>query len=371
MQYLGIIITVLAFLMLIGCQGTQSYRGDGFEITYPSNEKAFAKKIVSETEFPIAMGDVEAFNASAAGWKQSDLDLIAHFLGLEERSEQMVEGFDKFTRLFKAMMDVSVIDIYRVEVLGKKLLRGQRINGIWYDQGTEEVHYPFGIRESRGAISSNLRLAVVLDGDDRKDIRSRMTAFSEAVEVLRQVYQPFDPYFWMLHEAVEIEIVFSMIRSPDRRWFADGMANAISLLVLKNRNPESTLKDLLAVHYPPPDGMEEVVDSIDLASWKAAENETSEDPAGAYYHLATLAVLRMIEENGEDFIPRLFRELRMREYKTNDMQTIYEIFQDQTGINMRSYFQKAKQDFLENRRYNKTVETTSYSRFAPSSGVSL
>ncbi len=352
MRYIKHSGITLALSIFCGCQNTQIYRGDGYEITYPPAEKSFAQQIVNETKFPITISNVDAFKASAAKWKDDDLALIAYNLGLNEPSEGMTNIFDTFVRIQATMVpQISAIDIYYYEDLKKKLKNGVKIDALSYNPTTDKIDLKLSFSITDEKITQKFqRLPVILKAETLNDLQSRMREFNKMVEGLkrfREGQSPLSPYFVTLHETVESEIVFSMIKSPDRRWFADGMANAISLLVMQARNPEKNLENLLSIYYPAPANLAEILDSIDLESWEASENETREYPQNAYYHLATLAVLEMIKENGKEFIPKLFRELRSYDYETIDMKIIYEIFQKQTGNDMIRYIPKVKKRIVE------------------------
>jgi|GEM_PF-5317778 len=324
---------------------------DGGEIAFPKGEEAFAQKIALETKFPIRIEVSPEFKEEAVLYKEDDLDRIAAHLGLTEPSDKMTQIFDNFVDIQLAMeTDLSRIDVYYRKELKRALMRGKSIPGFKYHPESDSINFSFAVTKTEdGDVKKRLfnSLPIVLGLDSRKSLDTRMAKLREIDDQIRMFGEArrrwLPPYFIVLHETVEMEIISEMIASDDRRWFADGMANAISLLVLQSRDDEKSLEELLEMNYPEPDGLAERLPSVDLVSWEAAENETKEYLASDYYHLATLAVLEMIRENGEGFISRLFSELRLKDRELVDMATVYSIFEEQTGGCMMDYIEAAKQ----------------------------
>jgi len=313
--------------------------------------------LVSEAQLPVIIRDADEFKAKMEDSKEDDLSRISDYLGLKHPSDIMIEIYDSVVRVCASIMtEKSEIKIYYDGDLKRKLKRGATIEGFTYLRERDEFHFTFNSSltgSEKGMLSEGISmLPVILKPKDLKDGGSRMAVFLDMVEILRTVSgigenSIMSPHFLTLHETIEAEIIFSMIKSPDRRWFADGMANAISLLVLGDRHPDETLDQLLETYYNPSINLLDVMPSVDLIAWEASENETREYPNNEYYYLATYAVLEMIKENGEDFLPKLFKKLRKYDYEEADMDIVYKIFRKITGNDMKSYIHKAKQSILD------------------------
>lgn len=127
--------------------------------------------------------------------------------------------------------------------------------------------------------------------------------------------------YLILHETAEVGIVERYLGSSDRRWLCDGMANYVAWKVVHDRFGP----DLARQVYDLDAQLKQYADlkaRIDLRHWTAVESQKAEDAGSdnnkAHYAYATQAVSLIARRHGDDFLPRLFREIgRTPRVKTN------------------------------------------------------
>ena len=129
----------------------------------------------------------------------------------------------------------------------------------------------------------------------------------------------------ILHETTETGLIERYIGSRDRRWLCEGMANYLAWKITRDRAGEAAARpvyDLAAqlASYTALRGQ------VDLRRWPAAENQRKEDAdtplTRARYAFAARAVFLIAERRGEDFLPRLFREIGRTSRPKVDMRTV-------------------------------------------------
>lgn len=138
----------------------------------------------------------------------------------------------------------------------------------------------------------------------------------------------------ILHEAVEVGLVENYIGSADRRWLCDGVANYVAWKIVRDRCGAEVAKqafDLdsqLAMYA-------KFQKQIDLRRWLAVENTKEEDRdtdlTKAHYAFATRAVFEIVRQNGEDFLPKLFREVAKTPRNKVRMSTVEKAYRKLTG----------------------------------------
>jgi hypothetical protein len=137
----------------------------------------------------------------------------------------------------------------------------------------------------------------------------------------------------VLHETVESTLVDAYIRSADRRWFCEGVANYVVYRTL-----ESLLGAEAARGYY--DVNAEVAryaalrDRVDLAQWRVMEDPKSRElPAEvntASYAFATKAVFDAFGNDPRRLVAVL-SEVRKTPFEKATIQTVYGAYQKQTG----------------------------------------
>lgn len=131
--------------------------------------------------------------------------------------------------------------------------------------------------------------------------------------------------YLILHETAEVGIVERYLGSSDRRWLCDGMANFVAWKVAHDQFGPDLARQVydLETQLKQYAGLKA---KIDLRHWPAVENQNAADAGSdlnkAHYAFATRAVRMIAQRHGDDFLPRLFREIgRTPKVKTN-MRTV-------------------------------------------------
>jgi hypothetical protein len=76
-------------------------------------------------------------------------------------------------------------------------------------------------------------------------------------------------------------------------------------------------------------------DKVDLRKWPTSENQRPEDAntplTKAHYAFAARAVFLLAERHGQDFLPKLFREIGQTSRKQADMRTVEKAYKKLAG----------------------------------------
>ncbi len=138
----------------------------------------------------------------------------------------------------------------------------------------------------------------------------------------------------LLHETTETGIVEHYLGSRDRRWLCEGVANYTSWKIARDRAGDAMARQVYDVQ-------EQVAryaafrEKIDLRRWPASENQRKEDLGTpltkAHYAFAARAVFLMVERHGEDFLPKLFREIGRTPRRRASMRTVETDYKNLAG----------------------------------------
>jgi hypothetical protein len=148
--------------------------------------------------------------------------------------------------------------------------------------------------------------------------------------------------FFILHETAEMTIISHHLRSKDRRWFCDGVANYVTWKVIEERVGPVAARQ----YYDLQADLAEyagVRDRIDLARWPAAENQGKLSAAmdrldKASYPFATEVIAKVCARHGPDLLPKLFTEVDQTPFEKRTIGTVYRAFEKLTNEDLRSYF---------------------------------
>ncbi len=147
------------------------------------------------------------------------------------------------------------------------------------------------------------------------------------VESALRSYSLPDPQqaYVLLHETAEVGMVDGYLRSKDRRWLCDGIANYLAWRIVRDLHGPELARQV----YDVDDQLVQYAglrSQINLRSWPAAENQTDTDRETelnkAHYAFATRAVFLMHERHGDDILPRLLGEVRKTPVEKADMRTV-------------------------------------------------
>jgi hypothetical protein len=166
---------------------------------------------------------------------------------------------------------------------------------------------------------------------------------SASLETLRNYKRSMmgnEPWLVMgtLHEAIEFSLVNDVIRSADRRWFCEGMANYLAREIIRKRvGPELSRAyydgDALLAQVP------QTAKQGDLEAWPVGEDGASRHVPGEInevnYLRATRVVEAVVAKHGTDVLAKWFTEIRKTPHGKTDRATVYAAYNKVTGADLR------------------------------------
>ena len=158
---------------------------------------------------------------------------------------------------------------------------------------------------------------------------SDLAGLSRPLMSLEQVW------FMVAHEAAEDAIVSSTIKSADRRWFCDGLANWIAIRDVDRRFGKGKGAEAFAKNYNAQE-IKKQAGEVKLSAWPAQEDiDNGSRPqvaqVEAHYYFATLAIEKACEGHGGDFVKRWLEEIRRTPLNRTNSGTIIAAYRKLTG----------------------------------------
>ncbi|MEM7011869.1 MAG: hypothetical protein AAF585_10335 [Verrucomicrobiota bacterium] len=160
-----------------------------------------------------------------------------------------------------------------------------------------------------------------------RSFRSLLTGLLEMTDGARNEETWF---FFAVHEVAEEALVRDVIRSADRRWFCDGIANWLSMRVCDEVFGDSAGRRIFDQAYPA-EPHERVRGEVDLLSWPAAEDAESTPNETAHYYFATLAIEKALEGRNAEWIRDFVAKIKETPFKRANMESVYEAYRKQSG----------------------------------------
>lgn len=208
--------------------------------------------------------------------------------------------------------------------------------------------YPIVIK--RQSLPGNLDDPAVLAsairvGDEK--IFSMMREAAEAPDAATRSTAVFGPLFnreqaWFMvaHETTEWAIVNTAIKSADRRWFCDGLANWVAMQDVDRRFGSGKGAAAFEKSYPAAELRKEAA-KVDLLAWPTEEDinngsRPNVENVPAYYYFATLVMQKACEGRGADFIKQWLDEIRKTPLNRANAGTVFAAYQKLTGQDLKS-----------------------------------
>jgi len=146
-------------------------------------------------------------------------------------------------------------------------------------------------------------------------------------------------WFIVAHEVTESAIVGTVIKSADRRWFCDGLANWVAMRQVDRRFGPGKGAEVFARLYPA-DNLRKQAADVDLLAWPAGEDVENGGlnvkSVPAYYYFATLVMMKACEGRGADFIQQWLDEIRKTPQNRANAGTVLAAYQKLTGKDLKS-----------------------------------
>ncbi|HWL16621.1 MAG TPA: hypothetical protein VNR00_13520 [Opitutus sp.] len=338
---------------------------DGIRVQYSPGDEAYVDELVLQVaklapEQPAAASSALTM-ANLAERKAEFLRLISASLGLKEPTAKMTESYDNFVGIFGAMGEMDGMRprrfaLWRRAELLARLQAGETIPHFKLSGGNE-LHYEIGFTfegkdgELRAGAGERFRQAMEemeypipigeAGGTPVADIGAGLKQVQEIANYLKGLsgVQRMSA-FLVFHEVAEVGIVSHYIKSKDRRWFCDGVANYVAWRTLVN----TVGRDEAARYYDLDAELQKYsgqAANVDLERWPTVEDlpgsNYREDLNTANYAFATKAIADISAKHGDDVLPRLFKRIGRTSREKTSIQTVYQAFRKVAGEDMRRY----------------------------------
>lgn len=277
------------------------------------------------------------------------LDEVAKALALPRPTPLMGEAFDRFSHAYATIHDAMIrgrpsrFALWRKADLMARLRAGQQIPGFALDGDdvVASLNANFDAPPDTPAAELATRITrawqqlvwpvPIGNGTPAADIDAslaNLTDFRQAAAGAEQA-----AVMTVLHETVESTLVSEFLRSPDRRWFCEGVANYVALQVIRKRVGEERARE----YYPVDQLLARVGEGsfAELEKWPAAETAAARHYASeineANYVRATAVIQRLAAKHGESLLPRWLAEIRKTPAAKANIQTVYAAYTQVTG----------------------------------------
>lgn len=284
--------------------------------------------------------------------KPSLLAAICRYLALKGPDAAMDKAFDEQVQLqieLRALVEKMAaakprrFQLWRSPDLKARLDAGESIPGM--------VRTPDGFRFNLDTTDladlSTLAWPVPITSRDTETGEALVSRKVGEVPAIGDLYQsmiaaiPGHGVFLVIHEITEMTIISHHLKSKDRRWYCDGVANYIAWKVIEER----VGPDAARLYYDLQADLAQYSDvkgRIDLVRWPAVEDQGKLDESGkrlnaASYAFATEVIARVCAKHGADLLPRLFAEIDRTPYERRTIKTVFRAFKKLTGEDLRSY----------------------------------
>jgi hypothetical protein len=155
-----------------------------------------------------------------------------------------------------------------------------------------------------------------------------------------QLFNQQQAWFLVAHETTEWAIVNTVIKSADRRWFCDGMANWVAMQDVDRRFGPGKGAEAFAKSYPA-DELRKQAATVDLRAWPTEEDikngsRPNVENVPAHYYFATLVMQKACEGRGADFVKKWLDEIRKTPLNRANAGTVFAAYQKLTGQDLKS-----------------------------------
>jgi hypothetical protein len=327
-----------------------------YHIEFDPADREYVRVLERELEggFPVAAAPVVPFGLSDLVAQREDiLREIAGTIGLGQASAEMGRTYDDYVHAMNVMQQTMVagmprrFSMWRKPDLVARLRAGQRIPGFELE-GDEVVIRLNANFETNQDVPTDVLAARIDDAWGELEWPVRIGESPEAdvkasLETLRDYKRSImgnEPWLVMgtLHEAVEFALVTEVIRSADRRWFCEGVANYLAREIIRKR----VGTEVSRVYYDGDALLARAPQSArlgDLQTWSVGEDAVARHVPGEInevnYLRATRVIDSVVASHGSGLLPKWFKEIRRTPHAKADIDTVYAAYQKVTGEDLR------------------------------------
>ena len=341
----------------------QTLRAGNVSIEYSVGDEAYAKALVAQLPMQPAdtprLAKLPLTTADLAARRTQALALVGEWLALPPTTPKLGQVYDAFIRSYTVIAAMPALPspthfaLWRSEEIQGRLAAGQDIAGFRHapDGGLEfsmNATFEFTegeapelglkrLRENWERLVWPIKIGADAGATPAAEIRERLAGMAgniaqlsafQSEELQKLAVQN------VLHETVEATLVETTIRSADRRWFCEGVANYVAFKVIE----AMTSTDVAKQYYDLEAAVAKanaVRDRVDLEHWPVVEDARAKDvPADvnlASYTVATERVFKAFEGKQANTLPDVLREVRRAKPTGADIATVRVAYRKTTG----------------------------------------
>ena len=283
------------------------------------------------------------------------LMLLAQSLSLEAPGKHMTKAYNKiadgFAHVLRCLPNPQHVRIWKIDEFKTFAGSGKVLIGWNVDVEGDKIEFKLDTTsEEKVVIPDPMPILV----DPSAPTSETITKAVERIRKLQDLKQQLPTFGLLLHEVAEVGIVKDVgVGGSRRRWFADGVANYLAWVALKEFATPAEAEAFLSAYATAP--YSDLEDNVELGSWLAMEAapkpRTTKDKRleDARYAFATREIFELFDRNGDDVIPRIFAELSkttdvvslklrpsITSTKTHDIDTVLDAIQSVTGEDFRA-----------------------------------
>lgn len=328
----------------------------GISIEADHGDSAYVRELVDRLGRSALPRERDPRTFGLAEMRTQRKDILAELasdLGLSASTPEMGQVFDKFLLGAASVQDGMLrgrparYTLWRKPDLVARLRAGQEIPGFSLEGDDVVVSLNASFEAAPGAsaeeIGRNIAQAwaqltwpvLLRHGSPSEEISNAL----DGIQEFRDATAAQEPAFVMtvLHETVEATLVAHYLRSADRRWVCEGIANHLALQVLRRRVGDDRARSYYDVVRQLAEAGKG--DLGELERWPVAENpEAQHYPSElnqANYVHATWVIEQAVARHGADLIPRWLASVGKTPMRDANLQTVYAAFREITGEDLR------------------------------------
>ena len=331
---------------------------DGISIEADPADGEYVGALIARLKAPQARAAASSQGfgiAELRGQREGVLRHLATRLALSGPTELMQQVFDKFSfstgAIYNAVIDgrPRQFTLWRKADLVARLRAGQVIPGFTLEGDDVNVELNASFTAPPGTPAD--RLADTFDKAWQQLVWPVKIGIQSPAADIDASFQSLDQFrqaaiaahtssvMTVLHEVVEAALVSEYIRSADRRWFCEGLANWLALEEIRARVGDERAKQYYDIDAllarAGPGGFAE------LQKWPASESPDAKHYESelneANYVRATSVMRQIAGKHGAEFIPKWLTEVRKTPAANADMQTVHAAFRKLTNEDLSTY----------------------------------
>jgi hypothetical protein len=197
-----------------------------------------------------------------------------------------------------------------------------------------------GNLDDSAAVAAAIRSGDAKIFDFLREVAKNPEVGPKATAAFGHLFNQEQAWFMVAHETTEWAVVNTVIKSADRRWFCDGLANWVAMQDVDRRFGPGKGVAAFEKSYPAAELRKEAA-KVDLLAWPTEEDiknggHPNVGNVPAYYYFATLVMQKACAGRGADFIRQWLDEIRQTPLNRANAGTVFAAYQKLTGQDLKS-----------------------------------